>query len=346
MPPKPIDISGKIFGIQKILKYCGRDGRWVVECTNCGYISDKFMHNVVRSKIGCRNCSGLPKGSSGFKRVFTQYATIAKQHNREFVLTVDQFRIITSSCCHYCGRTPVQLSGSNLKQRWKKSTWGEYHYNGIDRKDNTKGYTPDNSLPCCGECNHMKGSKTYDEFISWLDRLLVFRKPISNGKVQLLCGMIASGKSSYAKNAASSGCLIYNDDNLVTMLHGGDYTLYDKNLKVLYKSVEHNIIGTALAMQKTIIIDRGLNVSAKSRQRWINIAKSTESVCEAVVFKNEGPMIHAQRRVHHDARGHSLEYWLEVANTHQSNYSEPSYEEGFDKIHHISFDDIKYRKVF
>lgn len=49
-----------------------------------------------------------------------------------------------------------------------KKVNGEYHYNGIDRKNNSKGYTLENAVPCCGQCNIAKASFTEHEFISWV----------------------------------------------------------------------------------------------------------------------------------------------------------------------------------
>jgi hypothetical protein len=46
---------------------------------------------------------------------------------------------------------------------------------GIDRKDNTKGYVLENSLPCCYLCNRAKGDKPYEEFILWVVRLAQYR---------------------------------------------------------------------------------------------------------------------------------------------------------------------------
>lgn len=162
--------------------------------------------------------------------------------------------------------------------------------------------------------------------------------------LQVLCGPIASGKSSYCKNAAQAGFLIVNDDSIVNMLHADIYTLYDKNLKILYKSIENHAISTALAMGKCVVVDRGLNCSISGRQRWIALAKSFDVGCDAIVFKNEGPKIHAERRSKSDDRGHDYEYWLKVAQAHQSNYKEPAVEEGFDNIHYVNFEEIKKGK--
>lgn len=160
-------------------------------------------------------------------------------------------------------------------------------------------------------------------------------------KIYVLVGYIASGKSSYCKNAARSGAIIINDDSIVNMLHAGDYTLYDKELKFLYKVTENQILGTSLAMHRTVIIDRGLNVSKRGRQRWIALAKSFDVQCEAIVFHHDKLAVHAKRRFESDNRGHSYEYWLNVANEHNKIYEEPTRDEGFDAVHYINFEDVK-----
>lgn len=159
-------------------------------------------------------------------------------------------------------------------------------------------------------------------------------------KIYVLVGMIASGKSTYCKNAAKHGQVIMNDDAIVNMLHADDYTLYDKKLKILYKSIENNIISLGLCMGKTVVIDRGLNVSSSARQRWIAIARSFDVPCEAIVFPKDKNEIHAKRRFESASRGHSYDYWLDVANEHASQYQTPTGVEGFDDIHFITYDEI------
>jgi len=160
-------------------------------------------------------------------------------------------------------------------------------------------------------------------------------------KIQVLVGMIASGKSTYAKNAARRGVLCVNDDAIVNMLHADDYTLYNTKLKPLYKSLENQVIGTVLSMGKTVLVDRGLNVSVAGRQRWLALAQSFDVECEAIVFSNDGPKTHAERRTASDARGHDYDYWFRVANIHNDIYVAPTIQEGFGKVHQISFDEIK-----
>lgn len=163
-------------------------------------------------------------------------------------------------------------------------------------------------------------------------------------KIHVLVGPIASGKSTYCQSAAKAGIISMNDDAVVTLLHGNDYSLYDEDLKILYKSIETSIVSFVLCHGRIVAIDRGVNVSAKSRQRWITLAHSYDVQCEAVIFPKDTPEVHAGRRAK-DGRGHDYDYWLKVAKHHDSIYNEPSLEEGFDKIHKISYEQIIVGKV-
>jgi len=165
-------------------------------------------------------------------------------------------------------------------------------------------------------------------------------------KIYVLVGMIASGKSTYCKKAAEKGILSVNDDAIVNLVHADNYTLYDQKLKILYKSIENHIISTVIAMGRSIIIDRGLNVSKKGRKRWLSIAESYDIPCEAIVFPNEGPEQHAKRRFESDSRNHGIDYWRKVALHHDSIFVKPTLEEGFVAIHDINFKDILDGKVF
>lgn len=58
------------------------------------------------------------------------------------------------SSCAYCGKTP---------------SWG------IDRVDNTLGYTQENSVPCCAFCNHAKRDYTKDYFLLQIQTIFEYQ---------------------------------------------------------------------------------------------------------------------------------------------------------------------------
>jgi predicted kinase len=155
-------------------------------------------------------------------------------------------------------------------------------------------------------------------------------------RLQLLVGPIASGKSTFCREAAQDGKIILNDDSIVNALHGGDYSLYSKELKPLYKSVENQIVQTSLTLGKVVVVDRP-NHSRQMRRRYIGLAKSLDCLVDLVMFKRELPEVHAKRRFESDSRGHTFEYWLKAAQCHQNLYEEPHESEGFDSIIHWEF---------
>lgn len=135
----------------------------------------------------------------------------------------------------------------------------------------------------------------------------------------LLVGPIASGRSTYAAKLAQEGALVVNDDAIVNAVHGGNYKLYSKNLKCLYKQIENSIIYYAIDKNLDVIIDRP-NFKKPTRSRYINLAKSLDCKTFAVVFPWLGPDIHVQRRMISDSRGYSYEYWTKVYNHHLKCY--------------------------
>lgn len=150
--------------------------------------------------------------------------------------------------------------------------------------------------------------------------------------IELLCGTIASGKSSYCKQRAKAGAIIINDDSIVEALHAGNYKLYSKELKPLYKAVETQIFLSAVALGRDVIIDRGLSLTKSSRKRWIGLAKSFDQTIIARIFKFDLPYEHAKRRFNSDNRGLDFIYWWNVALCHTAVYQKPTIDEGFDNV--------------
>ena len=82
---------------------------------------------------------------------FNTYKIRAENKGLSFDITKEQFEIYKINPCYLCGK-----SGSNT------------HMNGIDRLDNTKGYTLENIKSCCWVCNYMKKKCEYNDLIQKL----------------------------------------------------------------------------------------------------------------------------------------------------------------------------------
>ena len=72
--------------------------------------------------------------------------------------------------CFYCNEEPKDHPSENRYKYGK----GLYKRNGIDRLDNTRGYTIDNCVPCCTRCNTIKLDASYDEFIAKIKQIYNF----------------------------------------------------------------------------------------------------------------------------------------------------------------------------
>jgi len=177
-----IDITGEKFGRLTVLsQYTGEEKtggggtNWNCLC-DCGSQVVKNGYALRAGDIKTCGCGSHPlkyddPSKAAFNELLAQYKKNAKKTGRAFSLTEDEFRKLTGSICHYCGRTPSQLGCYRTKSSTHTSTQ-PYLANGIDRIINTEGYTSRNSIPCCKLCNWMKSNLSYEDFISHLRRIL------------------------------------------------------------------------------------------------------------------------------------------------------------------------------
>jgi len=163
---------GQKFGNRTVLSrvFSKNESLWEFKCSE-GHIGIT-TGNSLRTLRQCRECylinSRKEKGYSAFNNLYLAYKLRASNKKYSFELTKDEFKKLTQTNCHYCGDKP--------KRSFKKrSSYGDYIYNGIDRIDNTKGYELNNSVSCCTICNRAKRELSYNEFILWINNLIKFK---------------------------------------------------------------------------------------------------------------------------------------------------------------------------
>ena len=105
----------------------------------------------------CKICSVR---RAPYQHIFGLVRAAARTHNRKFDLSFDDFLKFTSiTKCLYCD-APIT---------WRKWTSGKDGCGGkynLDRKDSSLGYSYDNCVVCCTDCNYTKGARfTFAEFI-------------------------------------------------------------------------------------------------------------------------------------------------------------------------------------
>lgn len=132
-------------------------------CTNCNMMKNDYNPNAFIDKIdaivsykstGESKMGELvktwPELMSKNRNCYKTYKRNSENVRRiEFTLSETEYEGFKKAPCYICG-----IKSDNN------------HINGIDRVDNSKGYTLENCKPCCGHCNTMKGSFSLDEFIN------------------------------------------------------------------------------------------------------------------------------------------------------------------------------------
>lgn len=156
---KIINIIGNRYGRLTVIKIID-DGQCKCLC-DCGkeIIVDRGnLKNRHTKSCGCLSIYRHPKEDVGLRKLFYRYRYRAKRiYKKEFTLTLDEFKDLTSQSCHYCGSSPN-------KTMMSKSDNSKYLYNGLDRINSKVGYVSGNVLPCCIVCNRMKLNLGYDNF--------------------------------------------------------------------------------------------------------------------------------------------------------------------------------------
>lgn len=178
---KRLDIKGQRYGhlvAISFLKIKNSHAIWTFQC-DCGNKTIASVADVRRAHTVSCGCfhkehllnfmSKLPPGMSNANALMRQYKFSAKERDFVFALSTEEFVLLTSSNCHYCGCCPVKILN-------KSKSNGAYTYNGIDRMDNENGYYLSNCVPCCTTCNRAKGTLTYQEFIKWINGLTNFQR--------------------------------------------------------------------------------------------------------------------------------------------------------------------------
>jgi hypothetical protein len=128
------------------------------------YKSDKESHCIACIKLKKKNWYQKRKHDADVR--YKNLKSIAKQRNLCFTLSLNEYSVLIKQTCHYCNSSLEKHIGS-----------------GIDRKNNSIGYTLDNSVPCCTDCNLGKGEHySYEEWKVMVNALLEYRKENGGGQ--------------------------------------------------------------------------------------------------------------------------------------------------------------------
>lgn len=167
---KCIDEVGKKYGKLTVIKraYLHKEktsASWkcLCDCGNFTISTGQELRSGRRVSCGCaiiekNKNQRLEYGLASLNQIYLSYLRRSKEKQFEMI-TKDQFIELTKQECHYCGRKPANK---------RKGVFGDFVYNGIDRKNNQKGYTLENTVTCCADCNRAKRTMSYYEYIEFI----------------------------------------------------------------------------------------------------------------------------------------------------------------------------------
>ena len=139
--------NNKGYTVKNTRACCWLCNRMKLDKNVCDFIQCVF--NIYYYSIDGRNADLINYNSNPLALnlntiKYDKYVQSALVRDISFKLTKEQFTDLAALKCHYCG-----LPGPN----------------GLDRKDNTAGYTLENSVASCTQCNYMKNVTTYQVFL-------------------------------------------------------------------------------------------------------------------------------------------------------------------------------------
>jgi hypothetical protein len=169
---KPLNLLNQRFGKLVATKYLGTTklgstaktcSLWLCKC-DCGGSAEVMARALLhanRRTCGC-GANQIDEQLGVYSGLYREYNRSAKKRGLEFSLSKEEFTSLASGNCYYCGSEPALRKADRRKP---------IKSNGIDRQNNSQGYTFSNSRSCCKICNIAKSTLSFEEFIAWISKV-------------------------------------------------------------------------------------------------------------------------------------------------------------------------------
>lgn len=139
-------------------KTAPRHKKYTMECIKCGYTTQTSIKSFTNS---CKRCSSHRLGNNlrtTEETMWKRYKLRAKKDGILFDVSQEAFSKVLHDNCYYCGQEPSQTL------KLGRLTDNTLIYNGVDRKENSAGYTDNNIVAACWKCNQAKKNYSLDEW--------------------------------------------------------------------------------------------------------------------------------------------------------------------------------------
>lgn len=163
----------------EIRKYGNTYRRIILVKCECGNIKEIQLNNVRGGhSVSCGQASCRIPHNKHRRNVETSYNSLlynykkgAESRGHTFELTNEEFKFFISGNCYYCKSEPSNLYQIKDNKTGLIRAGVPIYYNGIDRVDNSLGYTIDNCVTCCDTCNKMKTNYDLDFFYKHIEKI-------------------------------------------------------------------------------------------------------------------------------------------------------------------------------
>lgn len=192
--PKFINRIGMKYGRLTVVEHKGRNERgvhlWLCKC-DCGnykIVSSNNLSSKKSNSCGCLKAEALSRNGGQYvlakdrERAIlkVQYSHLCRRHKKfnGDILSLDDYIDKVKQPCHYCGlehsREIKDRKNETIKEKLLSDTI--VLCNGLDRIDSNIGYTKENTVPCCKDCNYAKRNMSVSEFFKWINRVYNYNR--------------------------------------------------------------------------------------------------------------------------------------------------------------------------
>lgn len=148
--------------VTRFCKHCNRDypetkEHWIItpgKRIDFTYVCRVCQRERCR-RARAKNRQHYNSKTSRYQQTIRGRYNRLKHRHKDATLTLDEYASIIKHDCYYCGdKLPT-------------------HGYGLDRRDNSKGYTAENCVACCDICNRAKRHHPEEVFYAWARRLVI-----------------------------------------------------------------------------------------------------------------------------------------------------------------------------
>jgi hypothetical protein len=136
------------------------------ESNSCGCLDLDTKRERLRAQTGEKHPFFIKdRRVAAVRQIICHYKEGAIKRGLSFDLTIDEFSELIGMPCYYCGQPPSNINGVRAHKTVQVT------YSGLDRIDNSIGYTIKNVVPCCRTCNIAKRDMQQKDFLDWAKRV-------------------------------------------------------------------------------------------------------------------------------------------------------------------------------